>query len=321
MPRSGRNARSNTPPATRRKSGGPTYSTVLVSAAKEVDEQVRGSGNGGGGGGSGGGGRGRGREKKGAVTVSHDGLEITSPMHPAGVAEPNSPPMEDVDLDSPPHADGEFGREGEGRGLKFAAGGPANGADRTDGSHGTRANGGSAEVSGPQLSIDDVLDICGTGHFHWRLLLIAGLAFAGDAVEVTLLSFLSPCAQATWGLTNVEAASIASAVFGGELVGAIVLGQAADQYGRRPLYFVSCFLILVPGLISVVSPNYVVLLVARTMVGFGVGGLSVPFTILAECLCTKDRGPILLFIEIFWTLGSMFTAAAAWIFLGSSGTV
>ena len=49
MPRSGRNARSNTPPATRRKSGGPTYSTVLVSAAKEVDEQVRGSGNGGGG--------------------------------------------------------------------------------------------------------------------------------------------------------------------------------------------------------------------------------------------------------------------------------
>lgn len=138
-------------------------------------------------------------------------------------------------------------------------------------------------------------------------------------MQVTLLSFLSPCAQATWGLSNVEAASIASAVFGGELVGALVLGQAADHFGRRPLYFVSCFLILVPGLISVVAPNYGVLLAARTLVGLGVGGLTVPFTILAECLRTKDRGPILLFIEIFWTLGSMFTAAAAWIVLRSSG--
>ena len=44
----------------------------------------------------------------------------------------------------------------------------------------------------PCLSIDDVLDLCGTGKFQWRLLLIAGLAFAGDAVEVC---WFSSCSQ------------------------------------------------------------------------------------------------------------------------------
>jgi hypothetical protein len=36
------------------------------------------------------------------------------------------------------------------------------------------------------------------------------------------------------------------------------------------------------------------------VVGFGVGGLTVPFDILAEVLPTKHRGKNLLYIEYFW---------------------
>lgn len=57
----------------------------------------------------------------------------------------------------------------------------------------------------------------------------------------------------------------------------------------------------------------------RGLVGFGVGGLFVPFDILAEFLPTKYRGQFLLGINCFWTLGSMFVAALAWMFLSSEG--
>ena len=126
------------------------------------------------------------------VTARHDGRDVTSPMHPGGeadAAELDSPPMEDVDLDSPPHAADDAQANNGGRGLSFLASDGTDGGG--DGKGGGTANCGRADTSPgvsavrpPQLSIDATLDICGTGVFQWRLLLIAGLAFAGDAVEV-----------------------------------------------------------------------------------------------------------------------------------------
>ena len=66
------------------------------------------------------------------------------------------------------------------------------------------------------------------------------------------------------------------------------------------------------GILSGLSPNYESLVVFRGMVGFGVGGCSVPFDLLAEFLPAKERGNFLMFIEYFWTVGSMFIIFMAW---------
>uniref|UniRef100_A0A7S2S4X9 Major facilitator superfamily (MFS) profile domain-containing protein n=1 Tax=Rhizochromulina marina TaxID=1034831 RepID=A0A7S2S4X9_9STRA len=58
--------------------------------------------------------------------------------------------------------------------------------------------------------------------------------------------------------------------------------------------------------------------ITRALVGFGVGGLAVPFNILAELLQPSARGTFLMSIELFWTLGSIYTAAMAWSLLSSS---
>jgi hypothetical protein len=39
------------------------------------------------------------------------------------------------------------------------------------------------------------------GFFPYRLLLMCGLTFMTDALEVTLLAFLSSCAASEWQLT------------------------------------------------------------------------------------------------------------------------
>jgi MFS family permease len=77
--------------------------------------------------------------------------------------------------------------------------------------------------------------------------------------------------------------------------------------------------IIVAGFFSGLAPNYPSLLVLRTLCGFGVGGSTVPFDLLAEFLPNSYRGRFLIYIEYFWTIGSIFVAGMAWLFLSQSG--
>ena len=45
--------------------------------------------------------------------------------------------------------------------------------------------------------LDSVIDSIPVGFFHYRLLLMCGLAFMADAMEVSLLTILGTCAGDT----------------------------------------------------------------------------------------------------------------------------
>ncbi len=157
------------------------------------------------------------------------------------------------------------------------------------------------------------------GWFQYRLLLMCGLAFMADALEVSLLSFLATCAGDDWGLSPSQEASITSVVFGGIICGTMFWGIFADKYGRKLTYFCACGLITVGGFLSGASPSYYWLIFFRSLAGFGIGGASVPFDLLAEFLPASHRGTFLIYIEYFWTLGSMFVAGLAWATLDQYG--
>jgi MFS family permease len=140
-----------------------------------------------------------------------------------------------------------------------------------------------------------------------------------DAMEVSLLSFMSSCAGKEFGLSNAQTASITGVVFFGELVGSLFWGPISDTFGRRFAFVVACILITSGGALSAFSPSYQVLLITRAVVGFGVGGLTVPFDLLAEFLPSSHRGAFLIYVEYFWTLGSLFVAGAAWLLLKDYG--
>ena len=128
--------------------------------------------------------------------------------------------------------------------------------------------------------------------------------------EVSLLSFLATCAGNEWGLSDVQRASISAVVFSGQLFGGFFWGPIADRYGRKIAFLCACSLIVAFGLLSASSRTYEWLLTFRAIVGFGVGGLTVPFDLLAEFLPSAERGKYLLYIEYFWTLGSFYVVSA-----------
>lgn len=109
-------------------------------------------------------------------------------------------------------------------------------------------------------------------------------------MEVLLLSFLSVVLQHEWDLSDDETAFITSILFAGALVGTSILGPLADKWGRRPVFILAASMIAIFGVGTSLVQNYAQLLVNMFIIGFGVGGLTVPFDTLAEFLPSKGRG-------------------------------
>lgn len=170
------------------------------------------------------------------------------------------------------------------------------------------------------ITIDQAINRLGCGKFQNTLLLIVGLCFCADSIEITLLSFLSFVLKDEWGLSSMEAASITSSVFVGQVLGTIALGYLGDRIGRRPVFILAATIITFFGVLTAGAWNVPSLLLARVLCGFGVGGISVPFDILAELLPSEDRGSYLLFVEYFWTLGSITVPTLAYFSIGVLGS-
>lgn len=166
--------------------------------------------------------------------------------------------------------------------------------------------------------LDSSLECLGMGKFQYFLLILCGLNFMSDALEVNLLSYLSACTSDTWSLSSSEQASLSGVVFIGIMVGSIYWGSFADIYGRRKTFIYSSCLILLGGVVTTFVTNFLSLIFIRFLVGVGIGGASVPFDLLAEFLPSRERGIYLVFIEFFWTIGSMYVNGLAWAILPSS---
>jgi MFS family permease len=169
------------------------------------------------------------------------------------------------------------------------------------------------------LILDEVLEKNKVGLYQYRLLLLCGLAFMADSLEVNLLSFLSVCAAKEWGLTAPQEASITAIVFAGIICGSGFWGILSDRYGRKRAFVCATAVICIGGLLTGFATSFSLLLLFRGIVGFGIGGTNVPFDLLAELLPASRRGSFLVYIEYFWTLGSILVAGLAWTFLTQGG--
>lgn len=168
-----------------------------------------------------------------------------------------------------------------------------------------------------EISIDDAIELLGFGSFQYQILCATGLSYAADGMQVVLLSFLTPVLKEQWGLSNYETASISSTLFVGAFFGTLIWGPLADSIGRRPVFLVATSVITIASFGMSMISNFRGAIATVFGIGFGVGGLTIPFDILAEFLPTHRRGQKLLKINYAWTFGVIYVVAGAYIFLKS----
>jgi len=165
------------------------------------------------------------------------------------------------------------------------------------------------------ITVDEAIETIGFGKFQLGMLMYTGLAWLADAAEMILLSFIGPSARCEWGLSAFGEGAITSAVFVGLFLGAYVWGVVADIKGRRLGFCATALFTFLFGLLSAWSPAYWFLLLSRALVGFGLGGASVVFSLCMEFLPSSSRGFWLVFMEVLWTVGSVASALLAWLIL------
>uniref|UniRef100_A0A1A8QPZ3 Solute carrier family 22 member 3 n=1 Tax=Nothobranchius rachovii TaxID=451742 RepID=A0A1A8QPZ3_9TELE len=99
----------------------------------------------------------------------------------------------------------------------------------------------------------------------------------------------------------------------GFLVGSIAIGYLADRFGRKLSFLMSCVLNGIAGILVAVAPNYVSLLVFRTLYGFGVkGGWVAGYVLITEIVGVEFRRTVGVVYQMFFSVGILLLPLLAY---------
>ncbi|CAD6198566.1 unnamed protein product [Caenorhabditis auriculariae] len=163
------------------------------------------------------------------------------------------------------------------------------------------------------FTVDEAVEALGFGRFQIKLSILTGLAWMADAMEMMLLSLISPALACEWGISSVQQALVTTCVFSGMMLSSTFWGKICDRFGRRKGLTFSTLVACLMGALSSMSPHFYVLLLFRGLTGFGIGGVPQSVTLYAEFLPTAQRAKCVVLIESFWAIGAVFEALLAYV--------
>jgi putative MFS transporter len=144
---------------------------------------------------------------------------------------------------------------------------------------------------------------------HWRIVVLSGLGWMFDAMDVGLVAFVLVSLGRDWNLSATQLGLVASAGFLGMFVGALLAGRLADRYGRRTLFLANLLLYSGGTFLSALAWNYPALLAFRFLTGIGLGGeLPEAAALVSEFAPARHRGRLLVILESFWAYGWILAA-------------
>lgn len=148
------------------------------------------------------------------------------------------------------------------------------------------------------------LDEAPLSRFHIKIMVVTGLGFFTDAYDLFIIGVANSIVAQLWKLSTFEQSVLVSTAFISSVLGAIVLGKLSDILGRRKFYGVELILMIIGAIISAFAPELITLVIARFILGFGIGGdYSSSPTIMGEFSNRKDRGKLIGMIFSMQALG------------------
>lgn len=161
------------------------------------------------------------------------------------------------------------------------------------------------------FTIQQAIDNIGFGRFQVKLSILTGVAWMADAMEMMILSILSPALHCDWQIDSWKQALITTMVFAGMMCSSSIWGSISDKYGRKSELILCSVFTCYFGILSAFSPTFIWMLILRGMVGFGIGGAPQSVTLYSEFLPTASRATCVVLVEIFWAIGACFEVLLA----------
>lgn len=160
-------------------------------------------------------------------------------------------------------------------------------------------------------------------HWHRLQVLVVALCFLLnmlDGMDVLILSYIAPALSADWGITPDKLGVVFSAGLAGMACGGLWLAPMADRFGRRRLILAALVLMTLAMFASVVCQNLPQLLVARFVVGTGIGSVLASMAALtAEYAPARYRTFAVGFLQAGYPVGATITGFVVAHNLGALG--
>ncbi|XP_038059725.1 synaptic vesicle 2-related protein-like isoform X2 [Patiria miniata] len=170
-----------------------------------------------------------------------------------------------------------------------------------------------------EFTVEQAVEAIGFGWFQIKISALVGFCWMADAIEMMLLSIISPELRCLWNLERWQEALITTVVFIGMFTSSTLWGKMCDKYGRRTGLIACTTWLFYHGLLSSFAPTYVWILILRGLVGFGIGGVPQSITLYTEFLPSKTRGMCVVFTAVFWAFGTVVEVLLALIVMPTLG--
>ena len=124
-----------------------------------------------------------------------------------------------------------------------------------------------------------------------KIMFVSGMGFFTDAYDLFIIGVVVALLKTQWNLSTAQVSLVNSVTLAASALGAILFGRIADILGRKRIYGYEVLILAVGAIASAFAPNYTFLLVARIVLGIGIGGdYPVSATIMSEYSGKQSRG-------------------------------
>lgn len=141
-----------------------------------------------------------------------------------------------------------------------------------------------------------------------RIRTVSSLGILLDGYNLSIIAVALIPLTAYFHLKGGSTGLLASSMLLGSVVGGLSAGVLADRFGRRTLLISDLIVFIVFSIASAATFNYLLLVVARFIVGVAVGAdYAISPTYLAEFSPKERRGYHMGFMWLAWTVGAAFS--------------
>ncbi len=167
-------------------------------------------------------------------------------------------------------------------------------------------------------TVTDLLNEAPTSKFHRRTVIISGVGFFTDAYDLFVIGTAAALVAVQWHLSTLQTSWVTGAAILGAFVGAFTFGRIADVIGRKKVYVTVAVIMVFGAVASAFAPNFIFLVVARLVLGLGIGGdYPVSAVFMSEYSNRQDRGRLVGLVFSMQALGLIVGPLIALLLLSS----
>lgn len=172
------------------------------------------------------------------------------------------------------------------------------------------------ETSAPTVS--HLLDEAPRSKFHRRAVVISGMGFFTDAYDLFVIATVATLVKSQWHLSTTKTSWVTGSAILAAFFGATVFGRVADLFGRKVVYTTVAAIMIVGAIASALAPGFLFLVIARFVLGLGIGGdYPVSAVLMSEYSNRQDRGRLVGLVFSMQALGLIVGPLVALILLTS----